>query len=85
VSIAQENPNICGVKLTCGNVGKLTRIAASVTPAASFAKTYPRRNKEAGTVPFVVLGGYADFLVPSIYANGHGAITGLGNLAPVSF
>jgi len=28
------------------------------------------------------LGGYADFLLPSIFANAHGAITGLANLAP---
>lgn len=30
------------------------------------------------------MGGYADFLVPSAYASGHGAITGLANLFPVS-
>ncbi|KIJ41198.1 hypothetical protein M422DRAFT_209315 [Sphaerobolus stellatus SS14] len=77
-----EHPNICGVKLTCGNVGKLTRIAAGVTPAAAFAKAYPRKHKEAATVPFLVLGGFIDFLVPSLYANAHGAITGLGNVAP---
>ncbi|KAF8587427.1 dihydrodipicolinate synthetase [Ramaria rubella] len=75
--IARENSNICGIKLTCGNVGKLTRIAAAVSP--SFAKAYPRRNPDA---PFLVLGGFADFLVPSLFANAHGAITGLGNVAP---
>jgi len=78
--LARENPNLCGIKLTCGNVGKLTRIAATVSPA-SFAKVYPRRNQDA---PFLVLGGYADFLVPSLFANAHGAITGLGNVAPYS-
>lgn len=84
LELAQEHPNICGVKLTCGNVGKLTRIADGVTPPASFAKAYPRRNKDASTVPFLVLGGFCDFLVPGLYANAHGAITGLGNLVPVS-
>jgi 4-hydroxy-2-oxoglutarate aldolase len=68
------------VKLTCGNVGKLTRIADAVS-SPSFAKAYPRQNKDA---PFLVLGGYADFVVPSVFANAHGAITGLGNVAPVS-
>jgi len=31
---------------------------------------------------FLILGGYADFLLPSVFANAHGAITGLANLAP---
>lgn len=32
---------------------------------------------------FLVLGGFADFILPAVYANGHGAITGLANFAPV--
>ncbi|KAJ6572916.1 dihydrodipicolinate synthetase [Mycena sp. CBHHK59/15] len=76
--LAMECPNICGVKLTCGNVGKLTRIADAVSGAA-FTSTYPRKNPLA---PFLVLGGFIDFLTPSAFANGHGAITGLGNVAP---
>lgn len=44
--MASEIPNLCGVKLTCGNVGKLTRIAATVSDA-SFAKDHPRKNKDA--------------------------------------
>ena len=31
---------------------------------------------------FLVLGGYTDFIVPSVFANAHGAITGLANIAP---
>jgi len=73
-----QHPNICGVKLTCGNVGKLTRIASTVSWPA-FDKSYPRKNKDA---PFIVLGGFCDFLVPSVFARAHGAITGLANLAP---
>ncbi|KAF9500422.1 dihydrodipicolinate synthetase [Pleurotus eryngii] len=76
--LAQECPNLCGVKLTCGNVGKLTRIADAVSNA-EFAAAYPRKNPQ---VPFLVLGGFVDFLTPSIFANAHGAITGLGNVAP---
>ncbi|GJJ12647.1 hypothetical protein Clacol_006891 [Clathrus columnatus] len=77
--LARDNLNLCGVKLTCGNVGKLTRIAATVS-TSSFIKAHPRHKNDA---PFLVLGGFIDFLVPSIYANAHGAITGLGNVAPV--
>lgn len=76
--LAIECPNICGVKLTCGDVGKLTRVAATVSDP-TFSSLYPRTNKNA---PFLVLGGFSDFLLPSAYSNGHGAITGLANVAP---
>jgi len=69
---------ICGNR--CGNVGKLTRIADAVA-APTFTTLHPRKNPDA---PFLVLGGFIDFLVPSAYANAHGAITGLANVAPVS-
>ncbi|KAJ3517173.1 hypothetical protein NLJ89_g667 [Agrocybe chaxingu] len=78
VELATECPNLCGVKLTCGNVGKLTRIA-DVIAAPTFTSLYPRKNSQA---PFLVLGGFIDFLIPSTFANGHGAITGLANVAP---
>ncbi|KIY43349.1 aldolase [Fistulina hepatica ATCC 64428] len=87
--LALECPNIVGVKLTCGNVGKLTRIADFVArdPAyiatccasassLSTSTTAPRQH------PFLVMGGFVDFLTPSIFAQAHGAITGLGNLVP---
>lgn len=44
--MAADIPNLCGVKLTCGNVGKLTRIAATVS-VPSFAQDHPRKNKDA--------------------------------------
>lgn len=31
-TLAQNNPNIVGVKLTCGSVAKITRLAATFTP-----------------------------------------------------
>jgi 4-hydroxy-2-oxoglutarate aldolase len=31
-ALTQENPNIVGVKLTCGSVGKITRLAATFPP-----------------------------------------------------
>ena len=64
---------------SCGNVGKLTRIADAIA-APNFTSLHPRKNPNA---PFLVLGGFIDFLIPSAFANGHGAITGLANLAPV--
>jgi len=76
--LAAECPNLAGIKLTCGNVGKLTRICATVS-SPTFYSLHPRKNPDA---PFLVLGGYAEFLVPSTFANGHGAITGLADVAP---
>jgi dihydrodipicolinate synthase/N-acetylneuraminate lyase len=64
----------------CGNVGKLTRICATVSDP-TFPQLYPRMNPDA---PFLVLGGFADFILSGTYANGHGAIIGLANVAPVS-
>ncbi|KAI0032214.1 dihydrodipicolinate synthetase [Vararia minispora EC-137] len=78
ISELAEHPNICGVKLTCGNVGKLTRIAATVADK-SFYSRFPRKNPKA---PFLVFGGFADFLTPSTFVNAHGAIAGLANVAP---
>ena len=79
VDLARECPNLAGVKLTCGNVGKLTRICSSVS-GGSFATEFPRKNE---AFPFLVLGGYSDFLLPSAFSSAHGAITGLANIAPV--
>ncbi|KAM5535171.1 hypothetical protein V8D89_011107 [Ganoderma adspersum] len=76
--LAESSPNLAGVKLTCGNVGKLTRICATVSEP-SFAQAHPRKNPHA---PFLVLGGYTDFILTSSLVNGHGAITGLANVVP---
>ena len=46
----------------------------------SFVVDHPRKDED---FPFLVLGGYADFIVPGLYANAHGSIAGLGNIAPV--
>jgi len=75
-----KHPNIIGCKLTCGNVGKLTRIA-SVVSSSSFISSYPRSKPDTAD-RFLVLGGFTDFVTPSIFADAHGAITGLGNVAP---
>jgi len=71
-----------GVKLTCGNVGKLTRICATVSEP-SFASKFPRSFATAG-VPFLTLSGFTDIIVSSLAVRGHGAITGLANISPYS-
>lgn len=78
LSIATSAPNICGIKLTCGAVGKLTRITSIVNDPV-FAQEYPRKVE---TAPFRVIDGFIDFLLPSMAAGSSGAITGLANFAP---
>ncbi|KAL7423069.1 hypothetical protein Q5752_002368 [Cryptotrichosporon argae] len=79
-AIADACPNVCGIKLTCGAVGKLTRITAH-TAVAGFADAAPRQS--AAAPQFITLGGFADFLLPSIVGGrAHGAIMGLGNIFP---
>ncbi|KZV63512.1 putative dihydrodipicolinate synthase [Peniophora sp. CONT] len=76
--IAVAAPNTCGVKLTCGAVGKLTRITA-LTTDPSFATTHPRTDPSA---PFITLCGFIDFLLPAVSSGAGGAITGVPNFAP---
>src|SRR5450432_3843617 len=66
-----KHDNIVGVKLTCGNTGKLNRIVAAT-----------RTKSSTSTPDFIVLGGSADFLLQSLVGGGHGILAGLANLAP---
>lgn len=72
ISELSKHPNIVGCKLTCGNTGKLTRIAA-VTDAATPA--------DAGS-GFMCMGGSADFTLQTLVVGGSGVICGIGNVAP---
>ncbi|KAH9907484.1 hypothetical protein F4778DRAFT_777913 [Xylariomycetidae sp. FL2044] len=69
-----EHPKIVGVKLTCGNTGKLNRVAAATRKAT---KNYDPQRPE-----FLVLAGSADFAIQSLIAGGHGILAGLANIAP---
>ena len=64
------NPRIVGVKLTCGNTGKLARVVEGA-PAA-----------RGGREDFFVGGGSADFILQGLVVGAHGTISGFANLAP---
>lgn len=70
------HPNIVGVKLTCGNTGKLNRIAAATKSKS--AKPASATNPPS----FLVLGGSADFTMQSLIGGGHGILAGLANISP---
>jgi 4-hydroxy-2-oxoglutarate aldolase len=67
-----KHPNIRGCKLTCGNTGKLNRIAHAVKAATP---------SDAGS-GWMCMGGSADFTLQTLIAGGSGIITGLGNVVP---
>ncbi|KAF2750816.1 aldolase [Sporormia fimetaria CBS 119925] len=67
-----QHPNIVGCKLTCGNTGKLNRIAAA-TRAATVS--------EPGS-GFMCMGGSVDFTLQTLIGGGSGVIGGMANIAP---
>jgi len=69
-----KHPNIIGCKLTCGNTGKLNRIATTTNAVT------PGENRQG----FLCMGGSADFTLQTLVAGGSGIIAGLGNVCPKS-
>ena len=67
-----KHPNIVGCKLTCGNTGKLGRIATATNAATP---------TDAGS-QFMCMGGSADFTLQTLIVGGSGVICGIGNIAP---
>ncbi|OTA92860.1 hypothetical protein M434DRAFT_31472 [Hypoxylon sp. CO27-5] len=69
-----QHPKIVGVKLTCGNTGKLNRVVAATREQS---KDYNPDKPD-----FLVLAGSADFSIQSLIAGGHGILAGLANISP---
>ncbi|EPE05030.1 dihydrodipicolinate synthase [Ophiostoma piceae UAMH 11346] len=68
-----EHPNIVGTKFTCGNTGKLTRVAL-----ATNAKT--PLSQSSGE--YMAFGGMCDFTVQTLVSGGSGIIAGGANVMP---
>ena len=72
ISTLAKHQNIVGCKLTCGNTGKLARVAAAtdaVTPS------HPGSG-------FMCMGGSTDFTLQTLVVGGSGVIGGMANIAP---
>lgn len=67
-----KHPNIVGTKFTCGNTGKLTRVALATN--ACTAKS------NAGS--YMAFGGMADFTAQTAASGGSGIIAGGANVVP---
>lgn len=66
------HPNIVGTKFTCGNTGKLTRVALATDAVTPFSKG-------SGYMAF---GGMADFTAQTLVSGGSGIIAGGANVMP---
>lgn len=71
IRLAQHD-NIVGTKFTCGNTGKLMRVAAAVD-----AKT-PSKDGSG----YMAFGGVADFTAQTLLSGGSGMIVGGANVMP---
>ncbi|KAG6011473.1 L-threo-3-deoxy-hexylosonate aldolase [Claviceps lovelessii] len=67
-----DHPNIVGTKFTCGNTGKLTRVALGTIAKTPF---------QEGT-GFMAFGGLCDFTFQTLASGGSGIIAGGANLMP---
>ncbi|KFA77829.1 hypothetical protein S40288_00451 [Stachybotrys chartarum IBT 40288] len=67
-----EHPNIVGTKFTCGNTGKLTRVARATNAKTPF-------QEGSGYMAF---GGMCDFTVQTLVSGGSGIIAGGANVMP---
>ncbi|KAF4120849.1 Dihydrodipicolinate synthase/N-acetylneuraminate lyase [Geosmithia morbida] len=67
-----EHPNIVGTKFTCGNTGKLTRVALGTD-----AKTPSSQGSG-----YMAFGGMCDFTVQTLASGGSGIIAGGANVLP---
>jgi L-threo-3-deoxy-hexylosonate aldolase len=67
-----QHPNIVGTKFTCGNTGKLTRVAAALDALTT-------RSVGSGYMAF---GGMADFAAQTFVSGGSGIIAGGANVMP---
>ena len=72
INTLAKHHNIVGCKLTCGNTGKLARVAAATDAATP-------SNPGSG---FMCMGGSADFTLQTLVVGGSGVICGMANIAP---
>jgi L-threo-3-deoxy-hexylosonate aldolase len=71
-----QHRNIVGVKFTCGNVGKLARVARAVANPSIISPAQASRVR--------LFAGMADFLMPALSVGAVGVIAGGANVLPRS-
>ncbi|KAK5319558.1 hypothetical protein LTR93_007478 [Exophiala xenobiotica] len=80
-----QHPNVVGTKFTCGDTGKLARVARAMntsrTSTSEFSSS-PTPTPTPGGGQYWAFGGLADFTLQALVAGGAGVIAGGANLAP---
>lgn len=79
--LAGENSNIVGAKFTCGNTGKLGRVAAA-SKMGNKTKGSTNGSHSAAPSGFLCFAGSGDFFLPALTAGAAGVIGGIANVAP---
>ncbi|KIW14814.1 hypothetical protein PV08_07599 [Exophiala spinifera] len=75
IDMVKKAPNVCGMKFTCANVGKIGRITSTLRDTRFQAFTVPY---------FHAIDGFIDILLPSMAVHSSGAITAISNFVPKS-
>ncbi|KAF2684969.1 aldolase [Lentithecium fluviatile CBS 122367] len=68
-----QHPNIVGTKFTCGNVGKVARVAAAAKASTAEGRTEGE---------YYCFSGVADLIAPALAVGACGAIVGAANVFP---
>lgn len=71
-----QHSNIIGTKFTCGNIGKLARIAHGTNAVSEV------RGGRSSEDPYFAFAGIADIISPSVEVGSSGAIVGAANVFP---
>lgn len=84
IRLGREHPNIVGAKFTCGNTGKLGRVAAAAKGNTKEVAAGSRLNGSHSSPAngFLCFAGSGDFFLPALAAGAAGVIGGIANVAP---
>lgn len=84
IKLGQEHPNIIGAKFTCGNTGKLGRVASATRDEKSTTGTEENHGPRCSSpsTDFLCFAGSGDFLIPALSIGAAGVIGGIANVAP---
>ncbi|KAK2742391.1 hypothetical protein FQN55_007925 [Onygenales sp. PD_40] len=76
-----QHPNIVGTKFTCGNTGKLTRVARAMN-AITPPSPLPKPARTPSDPPYLAFGGMADFTLQTLVSGGSAILAGGANVMP---
>lgn len=85
IKLGQEHTNIVGAKFTCGNTGKLGRVASAFAQGKWTSHNGGTNGSHHSSIPakkFLCFAGSGDFLIPALSAGAAGIIGGIANVAP---